>query len=106
VNACDFFRHVVDTKQLNTKVINNILEEEVVPPHWKSSTIILLSKQGSKNDFNNFRPITLLPNLYKLFLKIILRRLTKILDEKKPPRKNRLPSWLYYCRLLTSHKQK
>lgn len=61
------------------------MESEDIPEQWKSSTIILLHKNGPKDDLNNYRPISLMSNLYKLFTKIITRRLTQILDENQPP---------------------
>lgn len=61
------------------------MESEDIPEQWKSSTIILLHKKGPKDDLSNYRPISLMSNLYKLFTKIITRRLTQILDENQPP---------------------
>ena len=63
---------------------NKILETEEIPQQWKKSTIVLMHKKGARDDLNNYRPISLLPNLYKLFTKILTKRLTKILDENQP----------------------
>jgi hypothetical protein len=67
-----------------TVLFNMILKPEEIPMEWKQSTIILLHKKGTKDDINNYRPISLLPNLYRLFTKIITKRMTKILDENQP----------------------
>ena len=67
-----------------TRVFNKIMETEEIPEQWLSNVIILIHKKGSRNDLNNYRPITLMSNLYKLFSKIIVRRLTKTLDEEQP----------------------
>ena len=68
-----------------TRLFNLILDTEEVPKQWNFSTIILLHKKGPKDDLNNYRPISLMSNLYKLFSQIITKRLTKILDENQPP---------------------
>lgn len=67
-----------------TNIFNKILQTEEIPEQWKSSTIILLHKKGTKDDMNNYRPISLMSNLYKLFSKVLTRRLTKVLDENQP----------------------
>jgi Reverse transcriptase (RNA-dependent DNA polymerase). len=60
------------------------LETEEIATECKQSTIILLHKKGPKDDINNYRPINLLPNLYKLFVQIITKRMFKILDDNQP----------------------
>ena len=45
--------------------------------------LTLLHKKGAKDEINNYRPISLMPNTYKLFMKIITKRLTKTLDEEQ-----------------------
>lgn len=67
-----------------TNLFNNILTEEIIPQQWTSSTIILLHKKGSKTEINNYRPISLISNLYKIFAKVILNRISSVLDENQP----------------------
>ena len=67
-----------------TQLFNEIITTEVIPREWETSTIILLHKKGTRDNINNYRPISLSSNLYKLFMKIITRRLTKILDSNQP----------------------
>ncbi|KIH61485.1 hypothetical protein ANCDUO_08245 [Ancylostoma duodenale] len=52
-----------------------------VPVAWKQSSTILLFKKGDKEDLENYRPITLLPVLYKVFTRCILTRIRRTLDE-------------------------
>ena len=68
-----------------TTVFNEILKSEIVLHQWKTSKIILLYKKGDKDDLNNYRPISLMSNIYKVFSKIITRRITKVLDESQTP---------------------
>lgn len=67
-----------------THLFNEIIATEQIPIQWTKSTIILLHKKGDKNDINNYRPISLMSNLYKLFSKIILGRISKHLEENQP----------------------
>ena len=68
-----------------TNLFNKILMTEKIPQQWQTSTIILLHKKGNRDDLNNYRPISLMPNMYKLFTKILTNRITKIMDENQPP---------------------
>ena len=52
----------------------NILEE------WKVALIHPLDKKGDKQEVNNYRGISLLSVAYKIFSKILLKRVEKTLD--------------------------
>nr|XP_034832243.1 uncharacterized protein LOC117989050 [Maniola hyperantus] len=65
-------------------IFNDVVKSESVPDQWTTSTIVLLHKKGSKGDINNYRPISLMSNIYKVFAKVILSRITKVLDENQP----------------------
>lgn len=67
-----------------TELFNDIIETEDIPTDWTKSTIILLHKKGDKGDIGNYRPISLMSNVYKVFSKIILSRITTTLDENQP----------------------
>lgn len=72
----------VTSKHL-TQLFNEILDTEQIPKQWTKSTIVLLHKKGDKNEINNYRPISLMSNLYKIFSKILLGRITKQLEENQ-----------------------
>lgn len=67
-----------------TTLFNKILMEEITPIQWTLATIILIFKKGDIADLNNYRPISLLPAFYKLFMKVMLNRLSKTLDNSQP----------------------
>ena len=46
--------------------------------------MVIFFKKGNRKDIQNYRPICLLSNMYKLFTKIITTRLEKKLDENQP----------------------
>jgi hypothetical protein len=55
-----------------------------IPDDWKTSNTTLIHKKGDKEDLETYRPITLLPVLYKLFTKCVLRRIRNTLEEAQP----------------------
>ena len=68
-----------------TDLFNKIIETEEIPTQWQTSTIILIHKKGNRDDLNNYRPISLMSNLYKIFTKILTNRLAKLIDENQTP---------------------
>nr|CDJ88695.1 RNA-directed DNA polymerase (reverse transcriptase) domain containing protein [Haemonchus contortus] len=50
----------------------------------ETSKTLLLYKKGDPDDIGNYRPICLLSVIYKLFTRVILNRIGRILDEGQP----------------------
>lgn len=61
-------------------MFNNIFKTGYFPESWSDGLIVPLHKKGSLNDVNNFRGITLLSCIGKLFTKIINNRLYEWAD--------------------------
>uniref|UniRef100_A0A8R1IG20 Reverse transcriptase domain-containing protein n=2 Tax=Caenorhabditis japonica TaxID=281687 RepID=A0A8R1IG20_CAEJA len=55
-----------------------------VPEKWKTSNTTLIFKKGDKEDLENYRPICLLPVLYKAFTKCVLNRIRTTIEEAQP----------------------
>ena len=70
-------------EQLAT-IFNLCLEQQMVPAQWEKSIIILLHKKGDQRDLCNYRPISLLETLYKLFTKLFMDRMAKTFDCFQP----------------------
>ena len=66
------------------QLFTQCLQERKVPKKFCLGIVTLLHKKGDKQNLANYRPITLLPNIYKLFTKILTNRLTDTLDENQP----------------------
>ena len=58
-------------------LFNKLLVLEYFPTVWASGTITPIFKRGDKMDTNNYRGITLLSNISKIFTKLLNNRLAK-----------------------------
>lgn len=66
-----------------TKCINKCLDLGVFPCSLKIAKVTPIFKSGSKSDPSNYRPISVLPIISKVFEKILYNRLETFLDCKK-----------------------
>ena len=54
-----------------TLIINQSLETGIFPDAFKTSKVTPLYKKGDKTDLNNYRPISILPTIFKVFERVI-----------------------------------
>ena len=57
-----------------TVIINQMLNTGIFPDKLKIAKIKPLYKKGDKSNFNNYRPISLLPSISKIFEKVIFQQ--------------------------------
>lgn len=62
------------------RLFNHYLNNGNIPKEWLEGKLILLFKKGNRADLKNYRPLTLLPVLYKIFSKIITNRISGQLE--------------------------
>ncbi|KAH1028465.1 hypothetical protein HUJ05_001819 [Dendroctonus ponderosae] len=55
------------------KLYNACLRNSITPDQWNKSIIILLHKKGDIAQIENYRPISLLSQIYQLFMRIITK---------------------------------
>jgi hypothetical protein len=61
-------------------LMNKIYEQKKIPEQWKMSRIIPLHKRGSKAKIENYRPISNLCAMSKVFEKLMLQRILETAD--------------------------
>ena len=66
-----------------TIIINQMLNTGIFPDVLKISKVIPLFKKDDKSKFSNYRPISLLTSISKIFEKAILSQITEYLDINK-----------------------
>ena len=79
----EFFIHAsLPVKFFIIILFNKILDLEYFPSVWAIGKVVPVFKKGDKNNANNYRGITIISCLGKLFTKIMNNRITKFVDEK------------------------
>ncbi|KAK6736143.1 hypothetical protein RB195_019052 [Necator americanus] len=66
------------------RLFTRYLSECKASKQWKTSKTVLLYKKRDPHDISNYRPIYLLSVIYKLFTRVVLNRIEKVLDEGQP----------------------
>ena len=66
-----------------TEIFNSYIDTGTFPDEWKIVKVTPIFKKGSKSDLNNYRLISVLPIVSKLFEKIINQQLYDYLDKNK-----------------------
>lgn len=64
-----------------TYIINRIFDTCIIPTQFKESLVMPIFKQGDKQRTENYRPISLINNLAKIFEKCIKSRLSEFLEK-------------------------
>ena len=63
-------------------LFNKILDLEYFPSVWAIGNVVPVFKKGDKSDANNYRGITIISCLGKLFTKIMNNRINRFVEEK------------------------
>ena len=62
-----------------THIFNLCLQTATFPSTMQTAKVIVLYKKGDKNDFGNYRPISILPIFSKCLEKVIYKRIDRFL---------------------------
>ena len=63
------------------KIINIWWESQELPEEQLRARVVLIYKKGDTSKYENYRPISLLNSMYKIFAAIVQKRLAKTLDK-------------------------
>ena len=63
-----------------TNIINHCINTSSVPSEWKTSRICPVPKIKNPQSISDYRPISILPILSKVFERVILQQLTEIIE--------------------------
>uniref|UniRef100_A0A803TTP7 Reverse transcriptase domain-containing protein n=1 Tax=Anolis carolinensis TaxID=28377 RepID=A0A803TTP7_ANOCA len=64
------------------KIMNEALNNQIIPESWKEANIVMIAKEDKDpNNVRNYRPISLLNVVYKIYANILAERLKKFLQE-------------------------
>ena len=73
-----------ETREMMRQIFNEIIKRNnFTPDEWKKVKIKVIYKKGDVEDVSNYRPICLLPAMYKLFSTILYGRLYPMLDQNQ-----------------------
>ena len=68
------------------KLFNDILTPDQTPPEqWRRTTISVIFKSGDPRLPGNYRPIAIVPLLYKLMSRLLCNRLAALFDSQQSP---------------------
>lgn len=70
-----------EIKQPLAHIINKCMADGVCPPEFKTALVVPMFKSGNKSEINNYRPISLISSIAKIFEKVIKKRLTTFVDK-------------------------
>ena len=62
-------------------IFNLTIQQNVIPAEWKKAKVTPLHKSGTKDDPRNYRPISVLPVVYKVLERLIHKQLASFFDD-------------------------
>ncbi|KAI9550364.1 hypothetical protein GHT06_002328 [Daphnia sinensis] len=77
------YRHLraIDPNCILLETVCKMVWKLGIPNCWKTSRTVPIFKKGDSSDYSNFRPISLLPTIYKLFSGVISQRITEVASD-------------------------
>ncbi|KAJ8725102.1 hypothetical protein PYW07_016060 [Mythimna separata] len=67
------------------KLFDSVIREGKTPQAWNRGVVVLFCKKGDNALLKNYRHISFLSHVYKLFSRVITNRLARRFDDFQPP---------------------
>ncbi|KZS06625.1 Uncharacterized protein APZ42_029867 [Daphnia magna] len=98
------YRHLraIDPNCILLEMVCKMVWKLGIPNCWKTSRTVPIFKKRYTSDYSNFRPISLLPTIYKLFSGVISQRITEDLGWLSPEQKGFLQGGPWYSGTYTA----
>lgn len=77
----EFFKHMNEESMIVLEILNDCWINEIMPDEMELAELVTLYKKGNVEDPANYRPISFLNTLYKLYASIIQVKLANGLDD-------------------------
>ena len=72
----------IEMAQEICNILNKCMELEILPDELELAQVVTLYKKGNVEDPSNYRPISLLQALYKIYAAIIQKRMAAVIEEQ------------------------
>ena len=66
-----------------TEIFTKSINTGIFPTEWKIARVTPIFKKGKKNDLNNYRPISVIPTVAKIFEKLVYDQLFSYFNDNK-----------------------
>ena len=71
-----------ENKDTLLRTLNEVWSQKQIPESWRTANVVSIFKKGDSTDPANYRPISLLAILYKIYTGILQRRISKAIDQR------------------------
>ena len=65
--------------------LNNCIPHSIFPTSMKNAIITPVHKKGPKTSKDNLRPVSILPNISKIYQRVMFKQLTKLIKKNNKP---------------------
>jgi retron-type reverse transcriptase len=72
--------HLYRDKHITTRLVNNTIKTSVFPTRLKEAQVVPLHKKNNPLDKKNYRPVSILPTISKVYEMVLSDQLTDLFE--------------------------